>query len=300
MTALDIRAYGDESDSPRHFALTCVFAPFGTWELFGDDWSQLLQREPYLTDAEGYREFHAHDCVQGVGKFSGLDDGYRQRLYREFAEVIQRHHLSAAAMVIDMEAWPTFAEILKPLGPTFAKPWPFALAQLLPLVVRLCPPGERIAFLFDDQQEFKVKAYEGFHALKCSQNPVTSAFRSQLGRIAFDDSRKYPALQAADLLGYEVRLRMRIERVPRQSWARTREQMARIALGYFGRAVADRWAAVAATAAEGGKHWTQMSQEQLTEIASGLPPLEGSEFGDAPPLDAFVTHVSDIPTAERE
>jgi Protein of unknown function (DUF3800) len=301
LTVLDIRAYGDESDSPRHFVLTCVFAPFATWELFGDDWSRLLERESYLTDDEGHREFKAHDCVQGAGKFRDLDDDYRQRLYREFAEVIQRHHLSAAATVVDIAAWPTFAEILRPLGPTFEKPWTFAFAQLVPLVVRLCPPGERIAFLFDDQKEFASKAYEGFHSFKYKPHPIFASFSPQLGRIAFDDSRKYPALQAADLLGYEVRLRMRIERLPRQSWERTREQMTRLVIGVFGHGVANRWAAMGTLAEERGLHLTGMSPEQMAEIASLLPPLEPSDFGEGgPPLDGFVTKISDIPTAERQ
>lgn len=301
MTVLDIRAYGDESDSPRHFVLTCAFAPFATWERFDGDWDSLLEREVYLTDADGLREFKAHDCVQGSGKFSHLDDEYRQRLYRAFAEVIQRHHLSAAAMVVDMKAWPTFREILRPLGPTFAKPWTFAFAQLLPLVVRLCPAGERIAFLFDDQHEFKAKAYEGFHSYEYARQPRFTEFGVQLGRIAFDDSRRYPALQAADLLGYEVRLRMRIERPPRQSWERTREQLTRIAIGHFGTAVADRWAALTAIAKERGLNLIGMSPEQIAEIASTLPPLDRSpEFGDLGPLGSFATKVSDIPKSEHK
>lgn len=123
LAVLDIRAYGDESESPTHLVLTCAFAPWRHWLGFQWDWNRLLARENYLT------EFHAHDCVQGDGEFKHLDNTYRQQLYREFAEVIQEHRLHAAAIVVEVAAMPTIGQAF---GPPLDKAWVCAFAHLVP------------------------------------------------------------------------------------------------------------------------------------------------------------------------
>ena len=123
-----IEAYGDESESPRHFVMACAFAEAGVWGPFTDDWRRLLERE-------GLTEFKAHDCAHGDGEFSRYIDAERQALHREFAGVIQRHRPHLAAIVVDKEAMSTLTAAF---GPTFAKPWTVAFAQLVPLVARRC------------------------------------------------------------------------------------------------------------------------------------------------------------------
>jgi hypothetical protein len=62
------------------------------------------------------------------------------------------------------------------------------------------PPGEQVAFFFDQQQEFKNKALEVFdnlHAIKDVDN--------RMGAITFVRKEQYIPLQAADLLAFRMR-----------------------------------------------------------------------------------------------
>ena len=290
---LDIRAYGDESESPTHEVLTCAFAPFDTWQTFGDEWSRLLAGKTGIT------EFHAHDCAQGANEFKDLDNEYRQQLYREFAEVIQKHRLHAAAIVVEMAAMPTIAAAF---GPPFDKPWVFAFSQLIPMVMRRCPPGERVAFLFDEKKEHEARAFEGFAALKQYQGGsiLPNFDGSQLSRIAFGGSAEYLPLQAADLFAYEVRLRMRIERPVRASWIHTTANMASVTVAFIEQNAANRFAALKAFLDQRGLTIAQLTKEDLAGIVQSLPPLPPSPISTTDVLGSYTTNSADLPPVEWE
>lgn len=61
-------------------------------------------------------------------------------------------------------------------------------------------PGEKIAFFFDQQEEFEPEALKTFLGLKAREDP-----NRRLGSIAFVDKREYLPLQAADLIAFRLR-----------------------------------------------------------------------------------------------
>lgn len=62
------------------------------------------------------------------------------------------------------------------------------------------PPGEQIALVFDQQEEFENAASRAFHIMKKHKDKD-----DRMGTIAFADSRRFLPLQAADLLAHRTR-----------------------------------------------------------------------------------------------
>jgi hypothetical protein len=66
------------------------------------------------------------------------------------------------------------------------------------------PPNEPIAFVFDEQKEFKGRAQRLYNSLRYSQgNGIT--YRHRLGSLTFDSRFCQLQLQAADVWAYESR-----------------------------------------------------------------------------------------------
>jgi len=63
------------------------------------------------------------------------------------------------------------------------------------------PRDERIAFVFDEQDEFRGRALQMFEEMKAM--PAVP-FRHRLGGILFEDSARMTLVQVADALAYRV------------------------------------------------------------------------------------------------
>ena len=223
--ALDIHGYFDESGGEQNFVIAGALARSSVWEALTEDWQRVLDREDLA-------EFHASDCAQGVEEFVELSKERRESLYREFAEIIQAHEgINGIGVAMNVAAWKVmFSELFPPnLPAVFEKPWLFAFGQVLMAAVQWCPDGEQIAFVFDDQREFRYQALQGYDVYKnripagtAIPRQVVSNLRTRLGPDpTFGRSCDHPPLQVADLLAYELLLRLR-PRTARQSWTRRR------------------------------------------------------------------------------
>jgi hypothetical protein len=295
---LDIRAYCDESESPAHLVIAGAMATSARWEAFDDDWTTLLRRE-------GLAEFHTHDCAQGVGEYEDRDNTERQRLLRGFLEVVQAHPLNGVGMALDISAWPTIEDVIRQRGAEkLAEPWIFVFGQVVQLMAARCPVNERIAFMFDNNRQYEFRAHQGFGFFQSFDIPLlpksdAQALRQRLGRLSFDSSERHPGLQAADALAYETRLRLRLDRLPRESWTRTTEQMASMVLAHFEQSSADRIAALNNALVQRGVTVGELTWDELAEILRGLPPinLEHSPRGVLPSLT--VGGIADITPASN-
>lgn len=286
---LDIRAYGDESDTPEtHFVLTLALASFDTWQRVDSAWTAVVDRE-------GLTEFHASDCAQGNEEFEHLSNEQRMALYREFVEIIARHQIHTVAVVIDNAHYPVVAAAL-PI-PEFAKPWPFAFVQLLVLATRVAPPAEPIAFMFDEQREFASKALDAFAYYKQTGSPLFPDLSSRLSRIAFGDSKRHSPLQVADLLAYEVKLRFRLEKRPRKSWEAIVGQLPSVSVSYCGQQQVERFAALARELFQRGIDVWEMSDEERDAILNAVPAVGESIPGL---LGSFVSDLADFPSPDWE
>jgi Protein of unknown function (DUF3800) len=279
-----INVFGDESESPQHFVMTCAFASPKTWSDVQHDWTQLLARDRL-------DELKAHDCVQGSDAFTNVSNEQRQRLYRDYLAIVQRHRVHAASMFIDTPVMPTFASIF---GPPFTKAWPLAFAQLIPLVAKRCPPAATIDFVFDKQDEFEAKAREGFKSFKSYSPRAAPTLSAQLGTLEFQDSKLQIGLQVADLVAYEVRLRMRIERPPRKSWEFAVKQMSSTVIGVFDQQVADRYVIANKLLRERGQKISTLTSEELASLRAALPELPPSRSPDEL-VGTYATYLEQVP-----
>jgi hypothetical protein len=103
------------------------------------------------------------------------------------------------------------------------------------------PKDERIAFTFDEQNEFAFKAGEIYESLR--QN---HAQRDRLGPISFQDSKGFVPLQAADMLAYEVHRQFRHGEKPPADTVRWQSALLsegrRASVGFLDEAEIRRWA----------------------------------------------------------
>jgi hypothetical protein len=246
------------------------------WEALTEDWQRVLDREDLA-------EFHASDCAQGVEEFVELSKERRESLYREFAEIIQAHEgINGIGVAMNVAAWKVmFSELFPPnLPAVFEKPWLFAFGQVLMAAVQWCPDGEQIAFVFDDQREFRYQALQGYDVYKnripagtAIPRQVVSNLRTRLGPDpTFGRSCDHPPLQVADLLAYELLLRLR-PRTARQSWTRTIEKMS-FAVGFNAKEAVERIQAAKAAAARRGYDFASavMDPDKLADVLGEVGP----------------------------
>jgi hypothetical protein len=301
--ALNIHGYFDESGGEENFVIAGALAPLSVWEELSEDWQRVLDRE-------GLAEFHAENCAHGVEDFADWSKERRESLYREFAEIIQAHNgIHGIGIALDVAAWKVmYSDLFPPRLPAvFDKPWLFAFGLVLMAAVQLCPDGEQIAFVFDEQREFKHQALEGYAVFKdglldgtAVPWAVASNLRTRLGPdLAFEDSCEHPPLQVADLLAYELLLRLR-PRTPRQSWTRTIEKM-EFAVALFTPKAVERVQAVKAALVTKGYDFASavLDADKLadlvTEIGPGQPDL--GPLADEPWWSMF-TAPQDLPPGE--
>ena len=273
---LDIRAYCDESETSDHVVLAGAVAAFPVWNRLAEDWNALLARE-------GLHELHAVDCVHRRGEYAGRDKTECERLLRQFLEVIQSHKgIHGVFVAIDMDAWSSLVSAMGWDTTTwYSKPWMVGFGTLLPLIAQRSPANEPIAFLFDEKREFELRAHLGFQLFKDSMpldnplmpKPIAEKVKAQLGRLDFGRSDEHPGLQVADVLAYETRLRLRIDRTPRASWIRTTQEMTSVLVAYLGQSTVDRIVATTVAGERRGLTRNTLTEAALAEITPELPPL---------------------------
>jgi hypothetical protein len=230
---LELTAYCDESGTQlRDFCVGGWLAPRTEWEKLEAPWKQALSEA-------GLPEFKMRDCEMGQGLFKGRVD--RRELQERFISLVISIHAQGYVSWIDLQAMhEVAAEVNQPLLPGFRAPYLLAFSMELQLMAHelassSIPVQERVAFVFDRQDQYAAKALIVAAGIKA--NP---AFRNRdrLGPVAFDDSRLVPAIQAADILAYEAH-RVRTRGGPRWQWDMLK---ARLIIGAWDRTAIEDYA----------------------------------------------------------
>jgi hypothetical protein len=137
----------------------------------------------------------------------------RDRLQRIFIELINEAPIwgMATAIELDRFRFPDIQEALKRATGPYAKPYyqtfQFTVAWMADVVEQGGFPREdRIAFIFDRQDEYEGLAKELYDEMLISEDIPN---RHRLGHLGFEDDVATVQLQAADVWAYEVQVHIR-------------------------------------------------------------------------------------------
>jgi len=223
----DLQAYLDESGDRRFLGLTAVVAPIDRWIGLETTWSESLR-----LSWGNPREFHAEWCRHGNKAYRGWPGNERLRLRDQLVEVIYAAKVLAIGIAVDLEAFKKVRAARPVLRKTYAHPYylafgailtGLALTQGLLNVFPHLPDATlgdfaeavevaraaakehgrdfRLGIIADRNDQRRGRLIEVFNYFK--DRPPRGC---PLGGLDFGDSEEFPGIQAADLVGYEVRL----------------------------------------------------------------------------------------------
>lgn len=194
--------YFDESEDQATLAIAGFLGPTHHWASFEDAWASIVREY-------GMPEFHMSDSENRRGFWeSWLDPARRRAVQQRFIDLVARSRLPSPAgyvVGIDLEAYERIVPPLRDRPPQYRKPWVFAFEHLIDRMLEAqrmsnaaTHEQQLMDVVFDEKDEFRGRAKEMVSSIL-----VDSVY--PLGTLRFEDSKKYPGLQAADLLAYEAR-----------------------------------------------------------------------------------------------
>lgn len=181
------------SSATKFFALAAFVAEDANWATFEGLWRQALQESgaPYL---------HMREFAHRVGIFQGWTERQRRKLLAGCVNAIKAVRAIAVGAAMSIADFGTLsAEARSKLQDPF-----FCCFQAVVRGVALnaCfePQDTRVRMVFSQQDEFSSMARKLWEVMG-----ETVDVRDRMGSLEFEDMRRVPALQAADLLAYEFR-----------------------------------------------------------------------------------------------
>jgi hypothetical protein len=184
---------GSGGDTP-YYILAGYSATEATWAAFWPDWQAALELAPKL------EYFKMSEAESLKGQFLGFSPEQRKERINNFIDVIQRHDLQEASVAVSADAYrATFYPIMHR---SHASPYYLAfigMVSALAGINRYSGSAESTDFIFDEQKGMEKKALRMYAAVK--QNFP----ERQFGRVAFRSDRHVIALQAADLVAWQIR-----------------------------------------------------------------------------------------------
>jgi hypothetical protein len=207
ISAFDESGHSSETE---FFAVAAFVAEDADWEVFNTRWQTALADSgaPYL---------HMREFAHRVGTFNGWTEEQRRGLLSKCVGAINSIRaiaVGAAISVSDFKTLPGEAQT------ALQDPFFCCFQEVVRgAAINACfePPGTRVRMIFSRQDEFGPKAGQLWAAMREEID-----VRDRMESLTFQDMRAVPALQAADLLAYELRhyyhlRRTRPELAPR--WA---------------------------------------------------------------------------------
>jgi hypothetical protein len=196
-----IRGYFDESYRDRRvYAIGGYVGRDKEWDLVSKEW-----RNRRLED--GIQCFHATDCEAGRGEFEHLSKEQRTKLKADLIEIVHKHEnlggFGAAVIIEDFEKVRDRSDRARQvLGPD---PYFLCLQMLLSdicaeLEKHKANPGIRVAYVFEEQEEFSGKAKTLYDKFK----RFNVAHTSRMGSLTYASKGQRIPLEIADNLAYET------------------------------------------------------------------------------------------------
>lgn len=205
-----LSAYFDETghsrDEKQLFnGMAGVLAPADHWGAFEEKWGQTLKafKIPF---------FHMKDFASLKGFFKGWSEGKRRRLYGKLLAHMETAYIFPVGVSTSMSAFRGFPEEQRK---KFIDPYHLGFLTVIGQTTVFMnnagmAPEEKAELVFSDQVEFRSKAQELYDEIiraPYDTVPMLSSARVVKSRILpprFRDMRELAALQAADVVAYEV------------------------------------------------------------------------------------------------
>jgi hypothetical protein len=185
----------DESGNSETFVMGCAFSSDRKWLRLDKEWKRVLAeyRIPY---------FHMRELVARRGPFTGWSDHKADSLIKKLVWIFTTYvgmWIGTTISVRDYNAIIETDRRKKRRNVYF-----HAFQTCLSAVMLYCERKslkEKVGFIFDSGSMSTAHAAGYFGAFKLLEE---MANREQVGALLFEDDKKNSALQAADLLAYEV------------------------------------------------------------------------------------------------
>jgi Protein of unknown function (DUF3800) len=191
-----LKAYFDESGTHDQSTVVMITGLMGTmdqWAVFEQDWTKLLSNF-------GLSHFHASACAAREDIFAPLHWSIRRDLFVKLMQIIMDHKLTPVNGTVWRSDWDKFKNGRH--GGRYPDPYhlcfEFVIDQMVQWAINHAH-GESVAPTFALQDEYATRTletYKGIQRLPRWQNHLAS--------LVFAPAEDCPALQGADLLGYEL------------------------------------------------------------------------------------------------
>lgn len=225
-----IGIYADESEShsPNIFTIAGWFAPPSAWDRLRAPWMEMLR----TIGPNPVSALHMKDLTPDPpkGEFAGWTREKRDALIVGAVDLLvgERSPISnlyAVGTTIDVDEWERIGRRIGEGPASKEETYLFLYHGFLMQSLLLPVATNGLDFIFDTRKGIQGEALQYFTHTK---NAVERHIPGKVGGIAFMDDKDEPALQAADLLSYELRRRVwqrtvRPDRPPRRSYQRLKE-----------------------------------------------------------------------------
>jgi Protein of unknown function (DUF3800) len=188
---MPLAAYFDESSDGRAdtlFVLAGWIAPLDIWQIFDERWREIIGRY-------GITEYHAHDCTQRSKAFKGWTDERVAGLQRELLSALEEAEPTGIGVSLNIRDYNKLPQS-KTLPPYHAC-WQYCLIE----AARTVAGENEVSFILDRRDKTFDKADKIKELMR--ECPAWES-GNKIGTVALQDSHKFPPLQAADWLAYEI------------------------------------------------------------------------------------------------
>jgi hypothetical protein len=194
-------AYLDDSGTDLGSSVAVLagyVAAVSEWERFEIEWNEFLHRE-------GLRFYHSVECVHGSGEFKGRTDEQCRRIHKDAVQLITRHNLTAIGAAVHASRLREMHDRAKAAAERVVpKPdYDFCFQYVVvALGFHMLGTAEQVAMVLEDTPKVKGAVAESYeHLLEGPWKGLKSRFS---GTPIFQPKLGFPALQAADVLAYEM------------------------------------------------------------------------------------------------
>lgn len=231
-----LRAYMDETghsrDEMQKFnGMAGLLAPADRWDEFESRWNATLANKEFRIPYFHMREF---EFVDGLGNRKGFYTGWseekRRRLFSKLVRHIKNAHALPVGSIVAMEDWRRLSDLQRQLlhGDPYFLAYQNVIAYSTGTAEVLQMPADvQVELIFSDHAEFKNRALRLYDEIYS----VGLYIHRSAHPPEFHDMKDRGALQAADLIAYEMykeydRVRYRPQHKQRWGFLEISNQMA--------------------------------------------------------------------------
>ncbi len=198
-----LRAYMDESGIHSASSVCAIAGLVGT----ESEWETLERRWRRTVDEEGVSVFHMAEFESRLGEFEGWSDTRRHLFLSKLVEAIKARDIHCVGSALVRADYERLTEDEKVWMTHGNAGYPYFLC-FQHCIVESChiadglPSEEKVAFVFDRQQEFAAEATRLYNDLKDQGEWPNHERLADI--VAFASKRETIPLQVADLAAYET------------------------------------------------------------------------------------------------